>query len=570
MHKILLVIFPAQRILPYIYKWENPPYSRGPTYNDQNAPPPRNSFKENDYINWDTIVSLKQLSNTDVSFATKRTDWVTGTVYEIYDDTDNNLVNLTDGQSEFFVYNASDGSVFKCLDNNNNGPSTVPPTEPSSVTSYPLAFELADGYKWKYMYSIPTLESEKFLMSNYIPVRTLTDTEVSVLSAATSGPWYELAKVQEGAVAGTIDNFKINTPGSDYPGSEGSVVTITGGGASDYVLTLSPSDAKFWDNIHANRFGNTNILLSNSVTKLTATVSGSSGTFAVTPIVTIPGTTGDIVSGVLGEYNYFIGPQIEIIGNGSDAIAYARITADISTSSGPISSLVVANSGSDYTYTTINIKSVENEIIADATGSKILQGSGATVEAIVSPPGGHGSDPVKELSAYHVAISTELVDAGYNNTLIIGSQDYRQIGIIKDAKIHSSVGTYVANSASGYDQMVRIVANTIVGGLAAWVPTLDEDVIGADSEATGKVVDYNHIGFTDNILRLTYVRSNTTGGSFMTDELIHPVNDAGVTDSTIALRVNTGGVAGIGTGISGPDLEPYSGIILYNENRSDD
>ena len=56
-------------------------------------------------------------------------------------------------------------SVYKCIDNNNGATSTVKPTGSSSTT-----FTTADGYIWKFMYTIPAALRNKFLTESVIPV----------------------------------------------------------------------------------------------------------------------------------------------------------------------------------------------------------------------------------------------------------------------------------------------------------------------------------------------------------------------------------------------------------------
>ena len=58
-------------------------------------------------------------------------------------------------------------NVYKCLDNNRNGVSTVKPT---SSTVDPIV--LSDGYMWKFMYNVPIALRNKFVTDDYIPVIT--------------------------------------------------------------------------------------------------------------------------------------------------------------------------------------------------------------------------------------------------------------------------------------------------------------------------------------------------------------------------------------------------------------
>ena len=66
-------------------------------------------------------------------------------------------------------------NVYKCLGNNNGGVSTIKPSSTSPANTTPAAE--TDGYIWKYMYTISDADSDKFLTTNWMPVKTLTSTD---------------------------------------------------------------------------------------------------------------------------------------------------------------------------------------------------------------------------------------------------------------------------------------------------------------------------------------------------------------------------------------------------------
>jgi len=72
--------------------------------------------------------------------------------------------------NKFYVRNNSD-QVFKCLFNNNSAPSTIAPeiTIGGQLPENPF-IETADGYKWKYMYTIPGGLKSRFFNDTYMPV----------------------------------------------------------------------------------------------------------------------------------------------------------------------------------------------------------------------------------------------------------------------------------------------------------------------------------------------------------------------------------------------------------------
>lgn len=71
---------------------------------------------------------------------------------------------------KFYVRNTAD-QVFKCLFNNGNVASTIMPeiTLGGDLPESPYV-ETSDGYKWKYMYTIPGSLKNRFFTSQYMPV----------------------------------------------------------------------------------------------------------------------------------------------------------------------------------------------------------------------------------------------------------------------------------------------------------------------------------------------------------------------------------------------------------------
>jgi hypothetical protein len=134
---------------------------------------------------------------------------------------DNAIYKLTNSYpnyaNKFYVRNSLD-QVFKCLYNNFSVASTVMPEIRIDGQLPENAYiETSDGYKWKYMYSIPAGLKEKFFTSQWMPVLS----ENIVTSSA---------------VDGRLDIIKIYNGGTGYLGGANSnsaaIVTVTGDGSS--------------------------------------------------------------------------------------------------------------------------------------------------------------------------------------------------------------------------------------------------------------------------------------------------------------------------------------------------
>lgn len=143
--------------------------SQSPTVGDVPGAPSDN-FRYELHVRRD-ILTTKLITSSDVSYIVPRIDWNAGDVYDMYDDaisdTDpapSGAVRLEDAR--FYVL-TNDYNVYKCLFNNDNGPSLNQPTGTSINT-----FSTGDGYLWKFMYSIPISLRNRFLSIDYMPVTT--------------------------------------------------------------------------------------------------------------------------------------------------------------------------------------------------------------------------------------------------------------------------------------------------------------------------------------------------------------------------------------------------------------
>lgn len=115
------------------------------------------------------IIFAKRILASDLAFVIPRHDWVSGTVYDMYDDRigeDNPAYSgaTTLRESNFYVM-TNEYNVYKCLFNGYDGPSTVKPFS----TSHKL-IKTSDGYIWKYMYTIPSALVNRFVTLFDIPV----------------------------------------------------------------------------------------------------------------------------------------------------------------------------------------------------------------------------------------------------------------------------------------------------------------------------------------------------------------------------------------------------------------
>jgi hypothetical protein len=362
---------------------------------------------------WNRMIGGKRVTGNDVEHVIQRFDWTSNTNYIAYDHQNE---TLREENVKFFVL-TSDNHVYKCLGNNNNSISLVEPTatNPNTVT------QTADGYLWKYLYSLNSEDIFRFKTSDYIPVRTLTEDNGS-------DQW----DVQQGVTDGAIYYISIDDAGN-------------------YTNT---------DNI-----------------------------------------------------------TITISGDGSGANAYANVN----TTSNTLHTITIDDFGTGYTNASVTISG------GGGTG-------GGSLRPIISPTGGHGSNPLYELGGNRVMINMRL--NGSEGEKFPTVNDFRRVALVANPLKYSTPNVF---SNSVFTQLTTLTLTGVSGTF-----TEDETVYQGTSLATatfhGNVVEWDSAN--------SKVKLNKTVGS--------PSSDTIVGETT--------GVTGFVTSITLPELEKNTGIMFYNEH----
>ena len=408
---------------------------------------PVDSVKD-EYYTFDDLLAAKRVTSSDVSYVIPRRNWTSGTVYDMYrHDYGNRITGTTTTQtstsgastlwdSTFYVLSSAN-HVYKCLDNNSGANSTVEPTGTSTSI-----LTTADGYKWKYIYSLTAAQQVNFLSTDFMAVAT----DGTVSSAATDGA--------------------IN------------IVTIKSAGTG-----------------------------------------GTDGTHTSVPI------RGD---GSSGEVS-------------------------VTISSGAVSAVTVTNVGSGYTFGYITITDI---IAAGGTGL-----SGAELDCIIEPKGGHGFNAVKELGGYYVMLNTNFEAAETSNTGdFTVENDFRRVALIRDPDASGSAAT----------------STTLRGTKAVLVTspsgnfTVDEEINQATTGAVGKVVEWDS---SNNILYYVQTRFSDQGVDANGDLTAFSGTNvitgqgSGVTATPSSSTTTVDNVS-FTSGYANSEIDSDTGDVIYVENRA--
>lgn len=249
---------------------------------DENVPPiPTQDQKSLKKI-YKNIFAAKKVGTNNISPVVERIDWVAGETYDYYRDDVDMLEVDQNGflVRKFYIKNRFD-QVFKCLWNNDDGVvSDEPYFQPGTYTSNNLYLG-ADGYKWKYMFSVDIGSKLKFMDSVWLPIPIGRPGPTSQYYP----PWQTTP-----AGSGNIDVINVIDGGSGYnPANNPITITVTGDGSG------ATGTATVVSNVI------TNIVVTNpggnyTYSNVSITSSEGSGAEAIAPVSPISGHGTDPIS----------------------------------------------------------------------------------------------------------------------------------------------------------------------------------------------------------------------------------------------------------------------------------
>jgi len=271
--------------------------------------------------------------------------------------------------------------------------------------------------------------------------------------------------------------------------------------------------------------------------------------------------------------------RVPIKGDGSGAEATIVINND-----SKVESVTVSNGGSGYTFGTLDLVS----------GNVPTGSTSPTFNVIIPPQGGHGADIYRELGAYNVLLYSRIENDTENPDFITGNQISR-VGIVE------SPLSYNSDSILTLDKASAVYALKLTGiGYSSVVFNPDTQVtqtIGVGSTAFGRVISYDqntgvlkywqdryHVGFNTNGTQ----NSSPTYG-FTLHRFTSDIGSGGSLNilggsAILAIQTTFGSSSnpGISTiinsrtyylgqqfvkGVSQPEVQKYSGNIVYVDNR---
>ena len=142
------------------------------------------------------------------------------------------------------------------------------------------------------------------------------------------------------------------------------------------------------------------------------------------------------------DSKFTISPQVIITGDGTGAVARAKVNSLLNAN--VVANVEVINVGSGYTYANISIQG-NTGFVTNAVSNSYLTTT-AAARAVISPPNGHGSNNLIELFGNKMGISVSI--ANTESGKLVANNDFREIGLIKDPLFANGTLTFSANTAA--------------------------------------------------------------------------------------------------------------------------
>jgi len=241
---------------------------------------------------------------------------------------------------------------------------------------------------------------------------------------------------------------------------------------------------------------------------------------------------------------------VTIRGDGTGATASVQITG------GVVSSVTVTAAGAGYTFATISNAQI---VAAGATGL-----TGAELDVIIPPRGGHGFNAITELGGFFVMLNVSLEGTEITNTGDFTTEnDFRKIVLVRNIK---SAGLLSTTTTLRGTKAIRFEVSPPPGTFVA-----DEEINQATTGAVGKVVEYDS---TNRILHYIQTRFNDEGvdsngnlTAFSGANIITG-QTSGATGTPSSAATETADQITFTLGYKGSEIDADQGDVLYIENRS--
>ena len=236
-------------------------------------------------------------------------------------------------------------------------------------------------------------------------------------------------------------------------------------------------------------------------------------------------------------------------GDGSSA------KATVTVSGGAVTAVSITTAGTGYTYAYIT-----NADIVTAGATSL---SGAEIDVIIEPKGGHGYNSISELGGFFVMMNTDFEGTESSNSGDFSvANDFRRVAVLKDPETSGSAAS--ATTLRGY-KAIKIASSPTPGTFTA-----DEEINQATTGAVGKVVEWDGSNAILYYVQTRFsdegVDSNGDMTAFSTAAVITGQSSSATGTPDTSYSGTTDNIT-FSSGYKGAELDSDTDV-LYVENRA--
>jgi hypothetical protein len=517
----------------YVFVGKPDPWLNANGAVDETAVPVANdSIEQNQLSVYHDMLYGKLINTSDVSVLIPRYNWTSGTIYDAYDEAKSNLFD-----TQFYVIN-DQYDVYKCIYRNVGSASTVKP----SLTATSGTFQTADGYIWKYMYSVDPASNTKFTSASYIPIvpnanvqGNATPGSIDAIVVTNGGVGYDVN--ESGNISSVINPYTIRLPNtsssSDGYYANSSIYLQSGFGTGQVrivntyngttkLLTVSPatpfSAYTTLDVQNANGTVATGYTVEQKTNYLSYIYSNGYFNVGDTVVQSDTSTTGNIIAAntttlqvVSFSTNNFLS-HLPIIG--TSQAGNSRVGNVSFSNTGGLSVSVISNNGTGYTA-----NAAVTIISSDA-------GANAVANAHANTTGKIDVIYISSNGVNYFANPTAVIAMPSNTTITVSSPTVigANSGTPNNIITISSANSFVANDAILYFRATSNTSNIgLVSGATYYIDVANSTTISLKASTTGTRIvltpntsaetghSFRGVQATVSLYSNCYVISNTTG-----------------------------------------------------------
>lgn len=438
------------------------------------------------------------------------------------------------------------------------GTDSAPPTPVDDVSS--------EFYVWDQTIAGKNIASTDVL--NVLPRRDwansttydMYDDTISASNTTTSGATnlYDSTfyfRTSDNRVYLVLDNNGGTAYSGSEPTSESNTPFASGGYVLKYMYTISASDQV--------KFLTTDFM----PVRTDTTVSAAATDGKIESLVVTGGsgyTQGTYFAAVYGDganQGTASGAIVKIVVDSDGVLNAFGLTDGTDTT--------IQSGGSGYTFGQVNLGAGFTFSDAGLTSTSNIGGSGGSIRVVISPKDGHGANAVDQLGGHYVMLNTLFIGAERDDLLT--GNDFRNIAIAVDPT-NFGTSTVATDATIRQTYALKLASSGLSGTF-----TPDEKITQTSTGAVGKVVEW------DSDLSILYYQQEryadfgtpSANGGLIAFSGANAVTgaDSSATgtpdaDADSAVTLSGGNTITFTNGYANPELEPDSGDIIYNENRS--